>query len=250
MADGYIDITLLGQNVNSYGKGLEEDVNFAKLLHMINDIKGEFRVRFMTSHPKDCTHELIDTIAVCDKVVKHIHLPVQSGSDTVLTQMNRHYNITHYKELVAYAKSKIKGVAITSDIIVGFPTETYEDFCKTLDLVKEIQYTALFTFIYSRRSGTKAEHLPDVVDEKEKGRWFRQLLDIQGEIGNDILKTYVGSTLRVIPDAIGKGGQGTLTARSDENFIIEVDGTPDMIGKFVEVEITKALNWALKGKII
>lgn len=250
VSEGYIDITLLGQNVNSYGKGLEEDINFSGLLHKINQIDGEFRVRFMTSHPKDCTHELIDTIAACDKIVSHLHLPVQSGSDKILKEMNRHYDVTHYKELVTYAKEKIDDLVLTSDIIVGFPTESYQDFKQTVELIEWVGYTSLFTFIYSKRSGTKAENLPEVATEKEKGVWFKELLAIQSEIGNNILKTYVGKRYRIIPDGIGKGGDGTLTARTDGNVIVEIEGDESLIGKFVEVEITEALNWAVKGKVL
>jgi len=140
---GFKDITLLGQNVNSYGKGLDEDINFAKLLRMINDIEGDFTIRFMTSHPKDCTHELLDAMAECDKVAKHLHLPVQCGNDRVLKEMNRHYDRAKYLSLIEYARKVMPDLSITSDIIVGFPGETYEEFCDTLSLIREVKYTSL-----------------------------------------------------------------------------------------------------------
>ncbi len=247
--DGCLDITLLGQNVNSYGKGLEEDVNFSQLLRRINEIEGDFRIRFMTSHPKDCTRELIDTIAECEKVSKQLHLPVQSGSNRILAEMNRKYTVEDYKELIAYAKSKIDGLVLTSDIIVGFPGETYEDFTKTLELVREIEYIQLYTFIYSKRSGTKAEKLDDPVSAEEKSRRFNELLQVQEVICARLLNEYVGKRVRVLPDALGKGGAGTLVSRNDAYTTVELLGEESLIGKFVDVEITEALKWALRGKL-
>ena len=244
---GYKEVTLLGQNVNSYGKGLDEPCNFARLLRMVNDIPGDFRIRFMTSHPKDCTHELLDAMAECDKVCKHLHLPVQSGSDRILMAMNRHYDLRHYEELLRYAREKMPGLSITSDIIVGFPGETREDFEKTLELVRRTKYSALFTFIYSRRSGTAAEKLPDPIPAEEKSRWFRELLDTQGAIGSELLKNYVGKTLRVLAEDEGKT-PGTLSCRAEDNTIVEVAAPPEMIGEFLQVRITAAMNWALRGE--
>ena len=179
VASGYKDITLLGQNVNSYGKGLDESITFADLLQKLNEIDGDFRINFMTSHPKDATFELIDTIAECEKVSKFLHLPVQCGSDRILNKMNRHYTVSRYMELIEYAKKRIPDVALSSDIIVGFPGETHGDFLKTLDLIKQVGYINLYTFIYSRRQGTKAALMEDVVSEEEKGEWFTQLLSVQ-----------------------------------------------------------------------
>ena len=247
--DGCRDITLLGQNVNSYGKGLPEPCSFAALLRMVNAIPGDFRIRFMTSHPKDCTHELLDAMAECDKVCKHLHLPVQSGSDRILTAMNRHYDLRHYEELLRYAREKMPGLSITSDIIVGFPGETREDFEKTLELVRRTKYSAIFTFIYSRRSGTAAEKLPDPIPAEEKSRWFRELLDTQGAIGSELLKNYVGKTLRVLAEDEGKT-PGTLSCRAEDNTIVEVAAPPEMIGEFLQVRITAAMNWALRGERI
>lgn len=247
--NGCREITLLGQNVNSYGKGLEETIDFADLLRRINAIPGDFRIRFMTSHPKDCTHKLIDTIAECDKVCKHLHLPVQSGSDRILSDMNRRYTAAHYEDLLRYAREKIPGLAITSDIIVGFPGELREDFEETLSLIRRVRYNALFTFIYSRRSGTLAERLPDPISEEKKSRWFRELLEVQGKIGEEILQGYIGKTLRVLAEGEGKP-PGTLSCRSDDNTIVEVEADTSRIGEFFEVEITAAMNWALSGKTI
>ena len=181
--NGCKEITLLGQNVNSYGKNLEPKVTFAQLLRMINDIDGDFRIRFMTSHPKDCTRELLETMAQCDKVAKHLHLPFQSGNDRVLKAMNRNYTREKYLSLIRYAKELMgDALSITSDIIVGFPGETYEEFQDTLSLIEEVRFTSLFTFIYSPRNGTPAARMPDPVSAEEKGRWLRELLAVQEKI--------------------------------------------------------------------
>lgn len=251
VAEGYKEFTLLGQNVNSYGKGLEEEINFSELLRRINAIEGDFRIRFMTSHPKDATKELIDTIASCEKVCNHLHLPVQSGSDRVLALMNRHYNREAYLKLISYAKETVPDISFTSDIIVGFPTETEEDFQETLSLVKEVGYDSLFTFIYSKRVGTKAAAMEDPTTDAEKGDRFNRLLDLQKEIGQDKYNKYVGKTLRVLVDGIGKTGDNYLTGRTENYVIVDfpADQDRDLMGEFVEVKITDALNWALLGEI-
>jgi tRNA-2-methylthio-N6-dimethylallyladenosine synthase len=246
--DGYKEITLLGQNVNSYGKGLEQPITFAELLRKINDIPGDFRIRFMTSHPKDATKELIDTMASCEKVCHHLHLPVQSGSDRILTLMNRHYNREQYLELVRYAKETIPDISFTSDIIVGFPGETAEDFEQTLSLIEEVKYDSLFTFIYSKRVGTKAAVMDDPISDEEKSAHFQKLLDVQKEIGLSNYEACVGKVFRVLVDGKGRTGDHYVTGRTDQNIIVDFPGDSSLIGSFVEVKITKALNWALLGE--
>ena len=250
VAAGYKEITLLGQNVNSYGKGLEEQINFAGLLHQVNAIPGDFRIRFMTSHPKDCTHELIDAIAACKKVCNHIHLPVQCGNNRVLREMNRHYTVEEYLELAAYAHQKMPDVTFTSDIIVGFPGESYEEFQDTLELVRKMRYSALYTFIYSRRSGTRAAQMPDPVSGEEKGRWFQELLDLQEKIGLEEHEAMVGGVYRVLVDGVGKTGEGYLTGRTESNVIVDFKAPKEIIGQFVQVRVTKARNWLVLGELI
>ncbi len=244
MGEGYKDITLLGQNVNSYDGG----VRFPELLQRIDAIPGDFRIRFMTSHPKDCTQELLDVMARCPKVARHLHLPVQSGSDRGLGEMNRRYTTAKYLDLVAYAKKKMPDLSLTSDIIVGFPGETREDFQQTLDLVREVKYTALYTFLYSRRSGTKAVSFPDPVPPEEKSRWFQELLEVQGKIGEGYMESQVGSIFRVLVEGPGKG-EGMLASRNDQNVIVEFPGPAELAGSFAQVEITSAKNWALMGRL-
>jgi tRNA-2-methylthio-N6-dimethylallyladenosine synthase len=180
--DGYKEITLLGQNVNSYGFGLDEEINFSKLLRMVNDLDGDFKIKFLTSHPKDASKELVDAICDCKKVVKHFHLPIQSGSNRILELMNRKYTKEQYIEIVEYIRQKIPNIELTSDIIVGFPTETYQDFLQTLEIVKKVKFNALFTFIYSKREGTKAAQMYDEISYAEKSKWFKQLIDEQAKI--------------------------------------------------------------------
>ena len=180
--EGYKKITLLGQNVNSYGKSLENGINFAELIRRLDKIEGDYTFDFMTSHPKDCTKELIDVLASSKHFCGHLHLPVQSGNNRILKEMNRKYTREHYLDLVNYAKEKIPDVDITTDIIVGFPGETYEEFLDTVSLVKEVKYGSMFTFIYSKRKGTKAATFPDPVSKEEKTKWFMELLKVQEEL--------------------------------------------------------------------
>ena len=248
VAEGAKEILLLGQNVNSYGKEL--GTSFSELLRELNAIEGEFKICYMSSHPKDATHELIDTIAECEKVTRHFHLPVQSGSSRILKLMNRHYTREHYIELIKYVRERIPDVALTSDIIVGFPGETYEDFQETLSLIREVKYDSLFTFIYSPRKGTKAAEMPDPVSAEEKGKWFRELLEVQQEVGCGAYREYIGKTMRVLVEGPGRTRDGCLTGKTWQNVIVDFDGDKSLIGSFVDVEITDALNWALLGKIV
>lgn len=247
IAEGFKEITLLGQNVNSYGKGLTESTNFSDLLRRINAIPGDFCIRFMTSHPKDATPELIDTIAACEKVCKHFHLPVQSGSDRILQRMNRHYTKSSYLALVEYAKQKIPNLSFTSDIIVGFPGEQREDFVETLDLLQRVQYDSLFTFIYSKRVGTAAANMQDPVPHEVKTQWFTELLALQKPISHQNAAAYIGKTIRVLAEGEGRTAQGYLTGRSDQFMVVEFEGTPAQIGTFVDVEIQRNKGWTLLG---
>jgi tRNA-2-methylthio-N6-dimethylallyladenosine synthase len=244
---GYKDITLLGQNVNSYDSG--EGVNFAGLLEKINNIDGDFIIRFMTSHPKDCSKELIDTVAKCDKVAKHIHLPVQSGNNNTLKRMNRKYTRESYLSLAKYAKSKIENLSMTSDIIVGFPGETYEEFKDTLSLVKEVGYSSLFTFIYSKRNGTPAAQMDDPIPHEEKTKWFEELLSVQNEKSSEYTESLEGKIFRVLVDE-RNDKNGLLHARTDGNIIVELQGDDSLIGQFIYVKIIKALTWIVKGEIV
>ena len=182
IAEGYKKITLLGQNVNSYGKGCDFNVNFAELIRRFDAIEGDYTFDFMTSHPRDCSFELIDVLSESKHFCGHLHLPVQSGNNRILKEMNRHYTREHYLELVNYAKKKIPGVDLTTDIIVGFPGETYEEFLDTVSLVKDVKYGSMFTFIYSARKGTPAAEMPDPYSKEEKTKWFMELLKVQEEI--------------------------------------------------------------------
>ena len=246
---GYKDITLLGQNVNSYGKTLETPVSFANLLREIDSYDGDYWLRFMTSHPKDCSRDLIDAIAEGRHISKHLHLPFQSGSDRILKAMNRHYDRKKYLETIAYAKERIEDVSLTSDIIVGFPGETYEDFKQTLSLIREVEFTSLFTFIFSPRKGTPAEKLDDPVSAEEKSKWFRELLDVQEEIAAKRCSAMVGSRERVLIESV-KEKTNELNARTSGNIIVELEGDKSLIGTFQEVKITQARNWILKGELI
>ena len=246
---GYKEITLLGQNVNSYGKGLEESITFPELLDRLASIPGDFRIRFMTSHPKDATHALIDVMAKHDKICKHFHLPVQCGSDRVLKEMNRHYDTAQYLALVDYARSKMPDISFTSDIIVGFPGETREDFAGTLELIRKVQYDSLYTFIYSPRVGTIAAKMPDPISAKEKSAWFRELLDVQNEIGAKRMKAYEGKVCRILIEGKAKE-EGMLTGRTDTNMVVNLPGGEQLIGQFVTVKIVNARNCALDGEIV
>jgi len=245
---GYKEITLLGQNVNSYGKGLSPRPTFAQLIGEIDRIPGDYWLRFMTSHPKDCTRELIDTIADSGHISLHLHLPFQSGSDRILKAMNRHYTREKYLDIVNYAKQRIPNVSLTSDVIVGFPGETYEDFSETLSLIREVGFTSLFTFIYSPRKGTPAAEMDDPVPDEEKGRWFRALLGVQEEIAAARCAAMVGSVEKVLVEEKAKK-EGRLCGRTSGNIIVEFDGDDSLIGSFRNVRITEARNWILRGSL-
>lgn len=246
---GAKEITLLGQNVNSYGKNSSHGVNFPRLLRMINDLPGDFKIRFMTSHPKDCTKELLDTMASCEKVARHLHLPFQSGNNRVLKEMNRGYTREDYLGLISYARKVMPDISLTSDIIVGFPGETYEEFLDTLSLIEEVRFTSLFTFIFSPRRGTKAEKMDDPVTYKEKSSWFSELLKTQEGIAAKRCQSMLGNTYEVLVEGFTKENDGRLTGRTDGNINIDFEGDASLIGSYRKVKVTNALNWILSGEL-
>ena len=241
----YREITLLGQNVNSYN---QDGYDFPRLLRELDEIPGDFWLRFTTSHPKDCNRELLDTMAAGQHICRHLHLPVQCGNDDILHAMNRRYDAQHYRDLAAYAREIMPDIALTSDIIVGFPGESYEQFCDTLTLVREVGFASLFTFIYSARRGTKAAQLPDPVPREEKVKWFQQLIALQDELGATLCQSLVGNTVRVLVESPGK--RFALAGRTATNQIIEFNGDDDLIGQFIHVTITHAEGWKCEGEII
>ncbi|MCM1113926.1 MAG: tRNA (N6-isopentenyl adenosine(37)-C2)-methylthiotransferase MiaB [Clostridium sp.] len=251
VSQGYKEITLLGQNVNSYGKDLEPRVSFAQLLRELNGLDGDFRIRFMTSHPKDCTKELIETMASCDKVAQHLHLPFQSGSNRVLKAMNRHYTREQYIELIKYAKELMGDeLSITSDIIVGFPGETYEEFKETLSLVEEVKATSLFTFIYSARKGTPAAEMPDPVPAEEKSKWFKELTDLQEKISASQMALHKDKVYKCYVYGKGKLGDNYIAARNDGNLIIEFEGDESLIGTFQKIKVVEPLTFVMRGELV
>ncbi len=246
-AAGYQDITLLGQNVNSYGKDLDRGVDFAWLLEQVNAIPGDFLIRFMTSHPKDAGERLFDTMAACEKVAPVLHLPFQSGSSRVLKAMNRGYTREHYLDLVAQLRARIPDIVLTSDVIVGFPGETQEEFEETLSLIEAVRFDALFTFIFSPRRGTPAEKLDDPMPKEQKNANFQRLLQRQNQISGEKHQAYVGKTLRCLVD--GQGEDGRLTARTAGGRLVHLAAEPAVIGTWQEVRVTRASTWALFGEL-
>ena len=254
IAAGYKEITLLGQNVNSYAvknavSSDGEDWNFPKLLREIDSIEGDYILRFMTSHPKDCTPELLNAMAEGKHTAHHLHLPVQYGSNRVLKVMNRRYTREKYLELVRMAREKMPDISLTSDIIVGFPGETYEEFQETLSLVREVKYTSLFTFIYSAREGTPAAKMEDPVPHAEKAKWMKELLETQEKIAAERCASMMGSRQRVLVEGVDSRDD-SLFCRTGTNIVVKCMGSPDMVGHFAECEITDAKNWVLQGKFI
>ena len=242
---GVREITLLGQNVNSYGKDLEENVDFSDLLAQIAQIPGDFLIRFMTSHPRDAGKKLFDTMAAYPKIAKQLHLPFQSGSSRVLKAMNRHYDREKYLELVAYAKSVMPELVLTSDVIVGFPGETQEEFEETISLIEQVRYDALFTFIFSPREGTPAASMEDPTPKEEKNRRFDRLCAVQNAISEQIHNGYIGKTMRCLVDGQDKD---MLTARTEGGRLVRFAGDPALIGNYADITITGATTWSLTGE--
>ena len=247
---GYKDITLLGQNVNSYGRDLDCEVDFADLIRMINAIEGDFRIRFMTSHPKDATEKLFRTMAACEKCTHQLHLPVQSGSDRILKAMNRSYNREKYLQQVKRAREYMPDLVLTTDIIVGFPGETEEDFADTLSLVEELRFDAMFTFIYSKRVGTPAASMPDPYTRAEKQVHFDALTELANRISGEKHKEYEGKTVRVLIDGETGKPEYNLSSRTDGGRLVHLHGDPALIGQFADVKIVSSNTWALYGEIV
>ena len=246
IADGAKEITLLGQNVNSYGKDLDIDVDFSDLLQQIAALPGDFLIRFMTSHPRDAGKKLFDTMASEPKIAKQLHLPFQSGSSRVLKAMNRHYDREKYLSLVEYAKSVMPDLVLTSDVIVGFPGETEEEFEETLSLIQQVRYDSLFTFIFSPRIGTPAAKMDDPTPKEEKNRRFDKLCALQNSISEDIHSAYIGKTFRCLADGKDKD---MLTARTEGGRLVRFAGEDSLIGNFVELTITGSTTWSLTGTL-
>lgn len=248
--DGYKEVTLLGQNVNSYGKDLESRILFHQLLRKVNEVEGIERIRFTTSHPKDLSDELIMTMAECDKVCKHIHLPIQAGSNRILKKMNRKYTRESYIELVDKLRRHIPDIALSTDIIVGFPGETEEDFLQTMDIVEEIRYDSAFTFVYSPRRGTAAAKMKDEIGLEEKKHRLARLNELVAKISKEKNQEYLDRNVDVLVEDISKTNKEYLTGRTDTNKIVHFRGSYDLIGKFVTVKITEARAWSLEGKVL
>ena len=243
---GVKDITLLGQNVNSYGKDLDQGVDFSDLLAKIAEIPGDFRIRFMTSHPRDAGKKLFDTMASSPKIAKQLHLPFQSGSSRVLKAMNRHYDREKYLDAVRYAKSVMHDLVLTSDVIVGFPGETEEEFEETISLIEEVRYDSLFTFIFSPRKGTPAASMEDPTPKEEKNRRFDRLCAVQNSISEQIHNGYIGKTMVCLIDGTDKE---YLTARTEGGRLVRLPGDAALVGSFMPVTITGATTWSLTGKL-
>lgn len=250
VAEGYKEITLLGQNVNSYGKGLEEEISFADLLRRINEIKGLERIRFMTSHPKDLNIDVIHAIRDCDKLCEQIHLPVQSGSDSILKVMNRHYTKEYYLDLAKKIREEIPDVTFTTDIIVGFPGETEEDFEETIDLVKKVQYDSAFTFIYSRRNHTPADKMENQIPDDVKHDRFNRLVEVVNEGIVASNKAAEGKVYEVLVEGTSKNDESKLTGRTRNGKLVNFNGCKEMIGKLVNVKIVEAKSFSLVGEVI
>ncbi len=247
---GYKEITLLGQNVNSYGTGLEPEINFAELLKRINKIESLERVRFMTSHPKDLSMEVIETIAVGDNLCEQIHLPVQSGSTNLLNKMNRHYDREQYLELVKNIKNKIPNVGLSTDIIVGFPGETEEDFAETLRLMEDVKFDSAYTYLYSKRKGTPADEMLDQIPEDIKHERFNRLMKVVNKGCAEKNKEYVGKIVEVLVEGYSKNDETKLTGRTRTGKVVNFEGDYKTIGALVSVQITDARSFSLVGEEI
>lgn len=249
-ADGCKEITLLGQNVNSYGKDLDLEVDFADLLRMVNEVDGIERIRFMTSHPKDISDKLIKTMSECKKVCEQLHLPFQAGSNRILKQMNRKYTKEDYLQKVIKAKEAIPGLALSTDVIVGFPGETDEDFEETLDIMRKVEFDNAFMFIYSKRIGTPAAEMENQVDEEHKHKNFEKLVEVQNSISKKLNDKYMNEIVEVLVEGPSKNDITKFTGRTRTNKVVNFSGEGDLIGKLVNVRITEVFSWFLNGEMV
>ena len=250
VADGFKEITLLGQNVNSYGKDLDTPCDFADLLTALDAIDGDYLIRFMSSQPKDATHKLFDAMARSRHVAKQLHLPVQSGCDRVLRAMNRPYDKAKYLELITYARKVMPELVLTSDVIIGFPGETEAEAMETVALVEQVRFDALFTFIFSPRPGTPAAKMDDPVSREEKQKWFDRLCDTQNRISEELHAAYVGRSLRCLVDGEGDDARWPLTARTAGGRLVHLVGDKSAVGTYHDVKITDSNTWALFGELV
>ena len=250
ISDGYKEITLLGQNVNSYGNDVpDENVNFANLLREVAKIDGKFRIRFMTSHPKDLTEDVVKAIRDNDKICNNIHLPIQAGSNSVLKNMNRRYTREHYLGLIDMIRRYLPDCGITTDIMVGFPYETEEDFWDTMDIVEKVRFSTAFTFIYSVRKGTKAAEMPQIPYEIKQNR-IKRLIARQNEITEEISKDYVGNVYEILVEGMQEKKNGYVVGRTESGRLVSAKGDESMIGEFKNVKITAVKNAQLLGEIL
>ena len=249
VADGVVEVMLLGQNVNSYGKNLEHPMTFAQLLEEVEKIDGLERIRFMTSHPKDLSDELIEVLGKSKKICKHLHLPLQSGSSRILKEMNRHYTKEQYLELVKKIRAAVPDIALTTDIIVGFPGETEEDFLETMEVVKEVQYDCAFTFIYSKRTGTPAATKEDQVSPEVVKDRFDRLLHVVQEIGSQKAGALQGTVQKVLIEEINAQDEHLVTGRLSNNSVVHVPGGADLIGKIVNVSLDECKGFYYLGTL-
>lgn len=247
---GYKEITLLGQNVNSYGKTLDEKVSFAELLRMVNDVEGIERIRFMTSHPKDLSDEVITAIRDCEHICEQIHLPVQSGSSRILKIMNRHYDREKYVDIIKKARKEIEGITITTDIIVGFPGETEEDFKETLSLCEEVGYDLAFTFIYSNRNNTPADKMPDQIPDDVKHERFNRLVEVINRRANDRNQETVGKVYEVLVEGKSKNNENFSMGRTRGGKLVNFECNENLQGQLVNVKIVKANSFSLVGELV
>lgn len=249
-SEGYKEVMLLGQNVNSYGNDFKDGTSFAYLLSEVCKIDGIERVRFMTSHPKDISDELIEVMAREEKICNQLHLPVQCGSSRILEKMNRRYTKEQYLEIVRKVREKMPDIVLTTDIIVGFPGETNEDFVETIDVLEKVRYDTIFSFIYSKRGGTPAAVMEDCLTDEEKHKNFDRLLEVQNRISKEKNDEYLGRTEKVLVEGESKTNPEYMSGRTDGGKIVNFKGNADMIGKIIDVKITKTQTWSLSGEVL